>query len=311
MHEHAALGEIDRQLPAHDEIFLDHIAHFVRDRDAARAALAAAGFAPRPVSIQVNREDGTSQPTGTGNSTVMLRRGYVEILFKTADTPLGRELDESLARHPGIHLAAFAVADAATAHRRLAASGFRVRPLVEMQRPVTTETGTGTAAFTIARVEPGEMAEGRIQILTHRTEDTVWQPRWLDHPNGVTGFANLIIAVADPDEAAARFARFTDRSAVASSRGRSLRLDRGRVEFVTPDAFATLVPEVPIPSLPFMGAYGLIVRSLAHASAILRQGGFVPRPIGAALAVRFPPELGAGAWLFAERAADFPWHEPG
>ena len=92
---------------------------------------------------------------------------------------LRAEFDAALARYPGIHLAAFAVADAATAHRRLATTGFRVRPLVEMQRPVTTETGTGTAAFTIARVEPGQMAEGRIQILTHRTEDTVWQPRCL------------------------------------------------------------------------------------------------------------------------------------
>ena len=157
-----------------------------------------------------------------------------------------------------------------------------------MQRPVTTQSGSGTAAFTIARVEPGQMAEGRIRILTHRTEDTVWQTRWLDHPNGAVGFAALIVAVADLDEAARRFARFTGRPAVASSHGRSLRLDRGRVEFVTPDAFATLVPEVPIPSLPFMGAYGLIVRSLAHASAILREGGLDPRPIGSALAVRFP-----------------------
>jgi Glyoxalase-like domain len=309
MHAGAAPGEIDRQLPIGDEIFLDHIAHFVRDRDAARVALAAAGFAPTPVSIQVNRQDGATQPTGTGNSTVMLRRGYLEVLFKTADTPLGRELDAALARYPGIHLAAFAVADAATAHRRLATTGFRVRPLVEMQRPVATQTGSGTAAFTIARVEPGQMAEGRIQILTHRTEDTVWQPRWLDHPNGSTAFAGLMIAAADVDETARRFARFTDRPATPSPRGRTLRLDRGRVDLVAPETFAALLPEAPIPGVPFMGAYGLIVRSLAHASAILRQGGLDPRPIGAALAVRFPPELGAGAWLFAERATDFPWGE--
>src|SRR5262249_12865661 len=32
-------NEVDRQLPVGDEIFLDHIAHFVPDREAARAAL--------------------------------------------------------------------------------------------------------------------------------------------------------------------------------------------------------------------------------------------------------------------------------
>ena len=66
----------------------------------------------------------------------------------------------------------------------------------------TPRRGTATAAFTVARVEPGEMAEGRIQVLTHHTEDAVWQRRWLAHPNGALGLASLAIAVADVDEAA-------------------------------------------------------------------------------------------------------------
>lgn len=296
---------VDRQLPTGSEIFLDHIGHFVRDAASAGEALARAGFAPTAVSIQVNRDDGT--PTGTGNVTAMLRRGYIEVLFKTADTRLGRELDTAIARYPGIHLAAFAVADAADAHRRLGLYGFRVRPLAEMQRPVATETGTGTAAFTVARVEAGAMAEGRIQILTHRTEDTVWQKRWLTHPNGSVALASLVIAVADVDEAAQRFARFTDRAASPSRLGRTVRLDRGRIELVTPQAFTAMLPDVPIPCLPFMGACGLIVESLAHAHAVLRRGGLPTRLLGRALSVPFPEELGHGAWLFAEDAADFPW----
>src|SRR5262247_3928161 len=149
---------VDRQLPILDEIFLDHIAHFAREPQSASRALARAGFAPTPVSIQVAPDpDGAMRPTGTGNVTAMFSRGYIEVLFKTADTPLGRELDAGLARYPGIHLAAFAVADAAEAHGRLAASGFRVRPLTRMQRPVDTGGEPGTAAFTLARVEAGEM----------------------------------------------------------------------------------------------------------------------------------------------------------
>src|SRR5262249_23875210 len=165
-------NEVDRQLPVGDEIFLDHIAHFVPDREAARAALARAGFAPTPVSIQVNPDPagGPPRPAGTGNVTAMFARGYIEILFKTADTPVGREFDAALARHPGLHLAAFAVADAAAAHRRLDEAGFGMQPLVAMQRPVDTAQGPDIAAFTIARLVPGQMPEGRIQMLTHRTE---------------------------------------------------------------------------------------------------------------------------------------------
>ena len=116
-----AAGRADRQLPLGDEIFLDHIAHFVSDRDAAQAALVRAGFAPAPISIQVNPDPagGPPRPTGTGNVTAMFARGYVEILFRTGDTPVALELDTALARYPGLHLAAFAVADAAAAHRRL------------------------------------------------------------------------------------------------------------------------------------------------------------------------------------------------
>ena len=68
----------------------------MRDPEAAARALARAGFAPTPVSVQYN-PDGT--PTGTGNVTAMFSRGYIEVLFKTADTPLGREFDAG-ARRP-------------------------------------------------------------------------------------------------------------------------------------------------------------------------------------------------------------------
>jgi len=295
----------DRQLPLGDAIFLDHIAHFVPDREAARAALARAGFAPTPVSIQVNPDPagGPPQPTGTGNVTAMFARGYIEILFQTADTPLGRELAAALARYPGLHLAAFAVADAAATHRRLGEAGFRMQTLVSMQRPADTEQGPDIAVFTLARLVPGQMPEGRIQMLTHRTEHTVWQPRWLHHPNGARALTALTIAVADADEAAARFARFTGRPAARSTDGVTIALDRGRIELVTADAFGRRFPELTIPSLPFMGACTIAVESLEAAEAALRRGGIAARRDRERLVARFPDELGQGAWVFSSASA--------
>jgi hypothetical protein len=299
---HRAEPEIDRQLPINDEIFLDHVGHFVRDPDAASRALTRAGFAPAPVSIQVNPvpAGGTPQRTGTGNVTAMFSRGYIEVLFKTADTPLGRQLDAGLARYGGVHLAAFSVADAATAHARLAASGFRMQPLVEMQRPVDTGGAPGTAAFTLARVEAGEMPEGRIQILTHRTEHTVWQPRWLSHRNGALALTSATIVVAEVEEAALRFARFTGREATPAPFGKTIALDRGRVELVTAGAFAQMLPEVPIPSLPFLGAYGVRVKSLATLDDMLQQARLTTRRRERDLVAIYPEEIGHGAWLFSE-----------
>jgi hypothetical protein len=299
----------DRQLPVAGEIFLDHVGHFVRDAAAARAALTRAGFTATEPSLQVHPDPagGVPRPTGTGNVTAMLRRGYIEILFRTVDTPLAAEFDVAVARHAGVHLAAFAVADAAAAHGRLAAVGFPVRPLVTMQRPVATPAGPTTAAFTIARLAPGAMPEGRIQILTHHSEQAVWQPHWLAHPNGARALIDLVIVVADPEEAAQRFARFTGRGASPTRLGHAITLDRGGIQLVTASAFAALLPGITVPALPFAGAYGLAVDSLAGAERCLRRGGCTVTRDGHALIAVFPPELGSGAWVLVEAAADLPW----
>src|SRR5262245_23388348 len=295
--------DAERQLPLQGEIFLDHVGHFVPDADAASAALTRAGFAPAPKSIQV--ADG--QLTGTGNVTAMLERGYIEVLFKTADTPLGREFDGSMARYAGLHLIAFAVADAKVASARLAANGFRVRPIVELKRPVATATGETIAAFTVARIDEGQMREGRIQYLTHHTEDAVWQKRWLTHPNGAKALLDVIVAVADVDEAAARYVRFLGREAVPTNMGRGIFLERGGVQLVNAASLARLLPRMAAPPLPFIAGYAIRVDSLDIAERALRAGGVGAERGSSTLVAPFPNELGRGAWLFVERAGDLPW----
>jgi hypothetical protein len=303
-------NEIDRQLPLREEIFLDHIGHFVRDPSSAAQALRRMGFLPTPVSVQVGPDAGGGEtPTGTGNITTMFHRGYVEALFKTADTPLGRELESAVARYPGVHLAAFSVSDAAAAHRRLEASGLRVRPLVAMSRPVATLTGPDVAAFTVARVEPGEMPEGRIQILTHRTEHTVWQPRWLDHPNGARGLTDLLVATADVGHAAQRFSRFLDRPASENHWGRGIKLDRGYVQLVEPATLNEIVPGLVAPAFPFIALYAVAVKSLDTLEHHLQHGHAEFRRQQESIIAPFPDELGTGAWLFVEQPTLLPWRQ--
>ena len=131
-----------RRLPLGDEMFLDHVGHFVRPRRR-KPALARVGFAPTPASVQVNPDPkgGPPQPTGTGNVTAMLARGYLEVLFKTAEMPLGHEFDYAMERYAGVQLIAVAIAEAQKQHKRLSGSGFRMRAMVDMQRPVDTAAG--------------------------------------------------------------------------------------------------------------------------------------------------------------------------
>jgi hypothetical protein len=172
---------------------------------------------------------------------------------------------------------------------------------------VATAAGEATAAFTVARVEEGQMREGRIQYLTHHTEDAVWQPRWLKHPNGARALLDVVIAVADVDEAAARYVRFLHHEAVPTNIGRGIFLERGGVQLVNAAGLARLLPRVRVPPLPFIAAYAIGVDSLAAVERLLRQGVVAAERSGPMLVAPFPPELGQGAWLFAERANDLPW----
>jgi hypothetical protein len=283
------------QLPLAGEIFLDHTAFFVPAMEPAAAVLERCGFRLTPFTIQTNREGDATVPSGTGNRCAMLRNGYLEVLTATSDTPLAAQLRDRIADHPGLHLAAFASADAAAEHRRLAAAGFPTLPLVDMRRPV----GDDFARFTIARIAHGTMPEGRAQFLTHHTERLVWLPDMLDHPNGAEALDALWIAAADPSEPAARYARFSGRPARRDGDLTTIALDRGSLCFATPAHLQQAFGITPAGKLPCLVAASIRVASLTRLEACLSRDGLDYRRTASAVTVVVPKELG-DALIFHE-----------
>jgi glyoxalase-like protein len=289
------------QLPDAGAVFLDHVAHFVPAMDAAAQALEDCGFRLTRFTAQTNRVDGKTVAAGTGNRCAMLRRGYVEILAATADTPLAQQLNERLVRHVGLHLAAFGSADAAVEHRRLAAAGFPVLPLVDMRRPVMTENGEAEARFSIARIAPGVMAEGRMQFLTHHTPHLVWREPDLDHPNGAQALAAVWIAAADPAEPAERFARFTGRPARRDGAVTTIALERGALRFATAEFLAAEFGIAFGPPLPYLAACEIEVASVGRLLRHLDGAGLARRQFAGGAAVPLPVSAG-GTILFRAAA---------
>jgi hypothetical protein len=285
------------QLPPSGAVFLDHIAHFVPDMDKAAQALQRCGFRLTPFTVQTNRLEGEPVPAGTGNRCAMLRGGYVEILAATGDTPLAQQLTERLTRHVGLHLAAFSTADAASERERLAAAGFPVLPLVDMRRPVATDDGEDWARFTIARIDPGIMPEGRMQFLTHHTEALVWRERFFDHPNGARALRAVWIAAEDPAEPAQRFARFTGRPIRQEREIPMIVLERGAVRIATPEFLEHKLGIEPGPPLPYLAAYEIEVASLERLGEQLDTAGLAHATVKDGIAVLLPPALG-GTILF-------------
>ena len=297
---------VPNQLPAPGEKVLDHIAHWVPDLGAAGDALASLGFVltPRCEQHAAAGPGAPVRPVGAANRCVMLEAGYLEVLVPLAPTPIGHELRAGIERYVGVHLLAFGSSDTESEQARLAARGFPQRPPVALRREVETESGeTATLRFTVGRAELGSMAEGRVQLLTHHTPEHLWQPRFLAHPNTAQGLVEAWIVTADLDEAAARYAGYLDHPADRSEPGAAtVALARGRVALFTPEAFRARLPEVAIPTLPFIAGYGLATREPARARALAeRVAGATVHDLGPErLAVSLP--AGAGGTLLFSRS---------
>lgn len=281
---------------ADEKCDVDHTAHFVPDSERAGAALIQLGFTLTPFSAQSHRlEPGAPlTPAGTGNRCVMLKRGYLEFLTPTHDTPNAEQLRLAIRRYTGMHLIAFGTNAPESDFQRLAAGGFAPLTPLALQRQTSTPTGETTARFTVVRVPPAAMAEGRIQFCRHHTRDAVWQPRWLTHPNHATGLAGVVLCVADPAEAAQRYARFTGLPVQAANpSGDAWRLDsaQGYLLFVSPAVLQQSLG-IAAPALPWIAGCILDSDDMAATLAIV-QGA----TIGDRQLVTLHPALG-GIMIF-------------
>ena len=287
--------------PGPGEIFLDHVGWFVPDLDLAASVFGKLGFPLTPYIVHQNADsDGSQKPSGTANRCAMLERGYLEILtdVQGLDTPLTRAHRAALARYTGLHLIAFATGDLENEAARLSRDGFSTQPVVNLRRPAPLDDGTeGEAAFSVLRVPPGAMEEGRIQFLTHLSPETVWQNSMVAKDNGITGLTGVVICVRDPEAAGGRYARFTGRP-YASGR---IELDRGRLEFVDPDGLGRMLPGAVPPDLPFIAAAILESADLARTcSALSAAGVTIHEPAVDTIAVG--PADAMGAWVVIEAA---------
>ncbi|MGZ0186889.1 MAG: VOC family protein, partial [Alphaproteobacteria bacterium] len=172
------------QHPVGSDVYLDHVGWFVADLDETAATLQRLGFVVSPENIHMNQgPDGGKQPSGTLNRLVTPGLGYLEFLAARGDTPLAAQHGKQLARYQGLHLLAFSSSDVPAEAPRLADEGFRPLEPVDMRRNVETESGVAEGRFSVLRVPPDAMAEGRVQWCGHLTPELVWRESLTTHPN--------------------------------------------------------------------------------------------------------------------------------
>lgn len=298
----------DRQLPRGDEIFLDHVGYFTHDLMEGGAALKRLGFQVSQINVQTN-DDGTGQlvPSGTSNRLARLRRGYLELLAPTHDTPLGRQARAALARYAGIHLIALSHDNIPAQHHRLTALGFGMQDVVHLRRHDVTLPGTPEVAWSVLRPKPGVMPEGRIQFTKSHNPEHVWRPELTRHANAADGLGDILLCVCDRGEAAARFSPYTGRAPVEESERSVIALERGRLVFVEPGQAQRMLPGFEHPALPFMAGQALRSADIACTRAVLEANGVSPQYADAELVCVGPADaLGATMLFYAATVSD-PW----
>lgn len=269
-----------------DSVGLDHVGLYAHDMEAVAVSYERLGFQLTPLSQHSGTHAVTREvvKAGIGNRCAMLGRGYIE-LVAVVDPALDlRGVPDGLARYAGMHIVAF---DTARPVQRIAAlreAGFAAEPGV-LQRYIGTQQGAELARFSQVRTPRGAMPEGLILTLRHETPELLWQERYLSHPNGARALAAAIIAVANLDEAAARYERYLGVECLRREGEAWFHLRSGCLGLATRDALKARLPGCEIPSLPFPMALAVEVADLSRTAAVLEGNRVSYRHAGDQLVV--------------------------
>jgi hypothetical protein len=251
-------------------VALDHVGVVTRDLTALSAQYERLGFALTPF--------GRSTDGRIGNRCVMLRENYIELLA-VIDLQVGSAtLDRFIARYAGIHILAFAIDNPQSAVERLRRAGVEAAAVVHLDRAVDDLHPDGPRAR-FALIQTPDQPEGRINLVHHLTPEALWQERFLHHRNNAVALGEVVMAVAQPADTAARFSRLAGCSVVPDPVGGfALDLVHARVRMLPTDADGPFVPRV----------VGLGVRTADRNAAVghlLSEEGIAHRREGDALIV--------------------------
>jgi hypothetical protein len=301
-------GWTDRQLPAKEEVFLDHVGYFVADLTGAGQRLERLGFQVSVPNVQmVVDAQGQPRPSGTSNRLARLRRGFLELLAATHATTLADQLVQALGRDEGLHLLALSHEDLAAQRARLVATGFAMQRVVSLRRPVQTPDGTREVAWSVLRPEPGVMAEGRVQFVTSHTPELSWPSGSTVHENGADGLTELLLCVEDRQTAATRYGRYVDRQPAHCGDFSVVGLNRGSLLFTEPKEAAPLLPAFRPPTLPFIAGQALRSVDLKATRAALLKHRVAPLWADEELVCVSPADALGAYLLFHAPSVRTPW----
>ena len=289
--------------PRSDIANIDHVGVAVRDMDRAAAVCAALGFQLTPLSAHKGawKPGDPLTPLGSANRCAMFADNYLELLVHVDPLRPDPRQARFLAHHQGAHIVCFGTDDPQAVDRRLVAAGVGTSGVIPLQRDVDTPDGVRTARFERVQFDPRGTPEGYIQAARHLTPEYLHQPRYMRHPNQVTGLSEALIVADDAELCAARYARYTGRPCVRDGARHTFVLQPAcRLSIVATGDAAAVLPGSLLPPSPAIAGVVFQTADLGAMRRRLEAAGIAFAEAAGRLAV--PAEEACGTVMIFESA---------
>jgi catechol 2,3-dioxygenase-like lactoylglutathione lyase family enzyme len=283
---------------------LDHIAHAVRDLDAAAALYRRMGFT---VGAR-NRH-----PWGTHNHVVQLPGFFVELLTVAEPEKLigggfaelfGRFNQNFLREREGLSFLVLESTDAAADHCAFEAAGIAASDTLRFEREGKRPDGTPvTVAFSLAFARDTLAPGTSFAVCQQHYPENFWNPDFQKHANGAIGIAGAVMVAENPTDHHIFLSAFAgERALQSTSSGITVATPRGDIQIMSAaafeDHFSDRAPDAG--SGARLAALRLRVRQLPVAASALQASdiGFAER-IGR---IVVPADTAMGATIVFEPA---------
>ncbi|AWQ03422.1 putative dioxygenase [Bordetella bronchiseptica MO149] len=275
---------------------VDHPVVAVHDLDRTSQQYRKLGFVVPP--------SGKHQEWGTENLCIMFPGDYLEIRGIGDPNKFLAGVDKFLAKGEGLYSVAFNAASAQESYQAGLAAGLEIEPPRHLNRKLVLEDRTLDLHFETVMLGhdlyPGLT---HANLCQHLTADTLRQPGWTDHPNGVVAFGRLVGVVSDFDAAAAAYTRLIGAENVTRGDDHIL-LDFGAgadIELIGPAEAQRRGDAQPQLGDAYLASATLLVKDAAATAALFEANGvrFARQPGGE---LKVDPADACGAHLYFKQA---------
>jgi len=239
---------------------------------------------------------GKHKEWGTENLCIMFPKDYLEIRGIGDPSKFLAGVDKFLAGGEGLYSVAFNAKSAEASYREGIATGIAIEPPKHLNRKLIVDGQTLDLHFkTVMLGHEFYPGLNHANLCEHLTADTLRQPGWLDHPNGVISFGRLVGVVSDFDQAERVYKHLLGAENVRREDHRIL-LNFGEgadIELIDADEAARRGDAQPQRGESYLASATLLVKDIAVTERVFTSNGIAFQRKGDALAVAAAEACGA------------------